>query len=193
MSDSSKRRRVAQDTTHTVTQLGQRGRGMAGDPREAVKARVRTGRRWRGRDAPPAHPRALTAPALLLLQARRWAQALRDIEDPLKDLAAVKRGVRGLLDVCKNGAPSGGASRRTPLPQAPCAPMPAQLCIAVCRSAKLQRCSSIPGAAQLPLGRARSRPPPPLTTAAAAHTSWVQRRTWTMRPQRAPWAWWCRC
>ncbi|KAI7836949.1 hypothetical protein COHA_009198 [Chlorella ohadii] len=46
---------------------------MAGDPREAVKAR-----------------------------ARRWAQALRDIEDPLKDLAAVKRGVRGLLDVCKN-------------------------------------------------------------------------------------------
>jgi HEAT repeat protein len=43
------------------------------DPREAVKAR-----------------------------ARRWAQALRDIEDPLKDLTAVKRGVRGLLDVCKN-------------------------------------------------------------------------------------------
>ena len=41
------------------------------------------------------------------MQARRWANSLRDIADPLADLPAVKKGVRGLLDVCKNGAHPG--------------------------------------------------------------------------------------
>ncbi|PSC71051.1 ARM REPEAT PROTEIN INTERACTING WITH ABF2-like isoform B [Micractinium conductrix] len=35
-------------------------------------------------------------------RARRWANALRDISDPLEDLPAVKKAVRGLLEVCKN-------------------------------------------------------------------------------------------
>ena len=37
-------------------------------------------------------------------QARKWVQVLRDIENPLTDLPGVKKGVRGLLEVCKNGA-----------------------------------------------------------------------------------------
>lgn len=41
---------------------------------------------------------------MALMQARRWANALRDIDDPLLDLPAVRKGVRGLLEVCKNGA-----------------------------------------------------------------------------------------
>lgn len=107
MSDSSKRRRVAAQEP-TSTQLGQR-RGMA-DPREAVKARVRGREGVNGQGRPPGALQGSDRPAPPPLQARRWAQALRDIEDPLKDLTAVKRGVRGLLDVCKNGACGAAAS-----------------------------------------------------------------------------------
>lgn len=35
-------------------------------------------------------------------RARRWANALREIDDPLHDLGAVRKAVRGLLEVCKN-------------------------------------------------------------------------------------------
>ena len=76
------------------------------------------GRAGNGAGAPPAHPQGSDRSAPPPLQARRWAQALRDIEDPLKDLTAVKRGVRGLLDVCKNGAPPPAARCRLPLPPA---------------------------------------------------------------------------
>ena len=37
---------------------------------------------------------------------------LNDIANPLTDLAAVKRNVKGLLDVCKNGAPGACAAGR---------------------------------------------------------------------------------
>ena len=44
------------------------------------------------------------------MQARRFVHALKSIPHPLADLAAVKKGVKGLLDICKNGAPRAAGS-----------------------------------------------------------------------------------
>lgn len=74
--------------------------GGAAPPRPACRLLPRT---WA---QPGSHPAA----CCYFLQARKWATALRDIDNPLADLPAVKRGVRGLLEVCKNGAPPGLAA-----------------------------------------------------------------------------------
>lgn len=59
------------------------------------------GRRWHDR-----HPLKFS---VLFTQARRFVNALKSIKEPLNDLPAVKKGIKGLLDICKNGEEGHGA------------------------------------------------------------------------------------